>query len=253
MTKISLLPDAVSLSDGDYIPISQGGITGKMQMADYRDDIRSQNRWRILAASRYTATPVSATRLTMSDTTAILVGAPMRVFQDTVYKYGIVTAVSANAYVDIIGVPLGTGTGISSLELGLPEMVAVMDFFVSGSYAVALQADLIRTYVGYAPLWSLSPGFLVGVRFSGRVRSSTPYPKVNVLINGYSRSLTSDSGLGLEMIGVSGAPVSNVAGSIDPAHYRIVKDQTVDLEVTLAGGTSIQAQDLTATLTFILE
>ena len=98
-------------------------------------------RWKWIANEVFTATPASTSRITMSDTTQMAEGLPLRYrWNDTLY-YGIITAVSANAYVDLAGAPLNASYSLQGLWVGLPEMVAIETFNLDGVFGPGLRGD----------------------------------------------------------------------------------------------------------------
>lgn len=203
------------------------------------------DRWEIIATSRYTVTPASTSRLTMSDTTGITVGSPIKYTIGGTTYYGLVTAVSADSYIDVAGAPLGGD--VTALALGNPEKVVQYDFFVSSTYGDGAD-DLLDADMNTAFRWGLGAAYLVA--FAGIHKTDdtgADQPKINVKVAGSAVS-TNDSNNGIEL---STSWVENSAVAINASNYGITRGDAVEVACTVAGSNS-DAEDLTVTAVFIL-
>jgi len=245
-TKISdLSAIATMVADDDVTVVVQSGVTKKAAYSVVRDYLR----WQLIAAASYTTTPASTSRITMSDTSAFLVGLPVKYTYGAVTYYGIVTAVSANAYIDIAGAPLDTGVVLTALYVGLPEMVMQVDFYVDANYGDGA-ADLLATDMFTYFKWRNPAAYLV--KFSvvhATADTGVAQPKINVKVAGSSVS-TNDSNNGIQL-STAGTWVDNSAVAISAANYDIAAGDAIEVRCT-AAGTNGDASDLTVSCLFVI-
>ena len=203
--------------------------------------------WRPVAASAYTATPASTSRITMSDTSDLSVGQAIRYTYDGVTYYGVVAAISADAYIDVAGAPLDTGHDLTALEYAGPAHVIQIEFQIVKASFGATATDLLNTIMKTAFRWRLGVAYLVG--FSGKLKTAdgTTNPKINVTVDGDSVS-TNDTNNGIQP---TASWVDNSAVAISTANYGLANLSTVGIKCTVAGGTT--GSDLTVSCVFVLE
>jgi len=240
------LSAASDINGADVVGVQRGSADPVKASAD---QIANFSRWRTIATSRYSATPATTSTISMSDTSGIVVGMPIRYTYSGTTYYGIVTSVTANTSIAIAGATLNTGTALTSLELGQPELVVQLDFFISGTYATSIQDVLAAKMNAYAN-WQLSDAFLVAFQAVQKTVDTTTQPKVNVKINGNLVS-TNDSNNGVQL-STSGTWVTNSAIAINTTNYAVVRGNPLEVRVTAAGGTA-DAAHLTVSCVLVLK
>lgn len=185
--------------------------------------------WSVIDSGRYTALPASTSRITMSDTTDLHPGLPLRYTYGGTTYWGKIAAVSAAAYIDIMGPPLDPVTALTELAVGRSEQntafVLMPDVDAYGDAVAALEP-------GFP--WLDGPAYLVGFRAWQKTEDGSVQPKCNLQVDGVALS-TADGGLGLQLstayTAVEIAPVS-----IDPAVYQLSRGSIVKAATTAAGG-----------------
>lgn len=250
MPKISELTEATSLTASDEIPVVQASTTKRVGVDTLRSDIRAEARWNLVATSKYTATPASTSRITMSDTTDMVVGLPLKYTYNSVTYYGIVAAISAGTYIDIAGAPLDVAHNLTALRIGQPEMVAQVPFFVSGTYGNGL-ADLLLADMNAYQRWKLPAARLVQFEAThATADTGASQPKVNVKVGGNAVG-TQDSNNGLQL-GAAGTWVACSAVSINTTNYVVSYGSALEVSCTAAGSNG-DASDLSGNMIFVLE
>lgn len=250
-TQIKDLTQQTSPATADRLPIQEasGDLTKHATLADLFDAARDRARWLPIDASRYTATPASTSRITMSDTSGLSVGLPIRYTYGGTTYYGRIKTVSTNAHIDVQGAPLDTGQDLTALEVGRPELVVVRRWTIPGTYADGV-ADLLAADANEADEWEHPTGHLVHARaWHKTADSSTTEPTVNVKVGG-SRVLTGNGGAGIAMGGAE-AWQDNGDVAIDTATYQVARDDALEVECSSAGGTG-DASDLTVLAVFVV-
>lgn len=208
-----------------------------------------QQPWTEVGASKYTTTPASTSTLTMTDTSDVVVGYPVRYQISGTFYYGVVTAVAANALLTVAGAPL-SGT-IQNLYVGKPERVVVKHFFADTVFGNAVQ-DVGGAVTLEHFRWEMADAYLVTfVATSGVVDTGASEPKINVKVNAGLVS-TADSNKGLTLSSTAGTWTANSAVAVNTTNYDITRGDTFDVRCTEAG-TNGDAECLAVEITFVLE
>jgi hypothetical protein len=142
--KISELAETTSMLGTDEFPIARTGTTRKINADNLIDYLGSTLRWRMISDAIYTALPLSTSRITMSDTSGFVVGDPVRVLQGVNLRYGIVNAISANTYIEIVGELMASGVEIDELSVGAQSQFVQIDLWAGGDYAGATSTTLLK-------------------------------------------------------------------------------------------------------------
>ena len=225
-------------------------VSGSNTVAIVKDDLHDTLRWRGIRTNDYTGTPASTSTITMSDTSRMMVGFPIR-FTDSGGGpyYAITTAVSANTNITIAGPPLDTSQDVSALAVGDPSMVVTERFFISGTYGNGTGTILATDQKEYFD-WMRDDAYLVTFRCTHATVDSGTEPKINVQLGG-SKVSTNDSNNGVQL-GGAGTWVDNSAIAIHTTNYKVARDEALEIEVTAAGGTG-DAANLSVICTFVME
>jgi len=203
------------------------------------------SRWQLVATTAYTATPASTSRITMSDTSEMVVGWPLKYAIGGVTYYGIVTAVSGDAYIDLAGAPLAGA--IQSLYVGDPEMVVQRDFFVASTYGDGA-ADLLDADKNTAARWDRGAAYIVSLAAKHKSDDTgAAQPKVNVKAGGNLVS-TNDSNNGVQ---VATSWVTNSAVAVNTTNYAVARGEALEVACTVAGSNG-DAENLTVGIVFVL-
>lgn len=202
--------------------------------------------WELLSASTYTATPASTSRITMSDTSRLYIGMPLKYEYDEVAYYGLVSDVSDNAYIDIQGAPLDTGEDITTLYIGSIERAVQVDFFISGTYADGAETELLDADMNTGFTWMMAGARLVAFKVKHKSDDSSSQPYVNMTVNG-SLVSTENSGDGPQ-VSTEWVYASGVA--INTGNYVVNRDAVIEIS-TSAGGAG-DAEHLTVEAFFVL-
>jgi hypothetical protein len=206
--------------------------------------------WTEISASDYTATPASTSTVTMTDTSALAVGYPVKYTYSGSTYYGIVTAISANALLTIAGAPLNTGADISALYVGRPERVVQRTMVVDTAFGDAVQ-DMSAVTL-HRGRWELADAYLVTfAATSGYVDTGASQPKVNVKLGGNLVS-TNDTNKGVTLSGTPGTFTENSAVAVSTTNYDLTRGDAIDVRCTEAG-TNGDAECLCVEMTFVLE
>ena len=206
----------------------------------------SAGRWTVLDVSTYTDTPASTSRITMSSTTDLAVGLPVRYTYGGTAYHGVIAALSSNAYIDVSGPPLNTGSDLTELAVGTAEMVSQANFFVSGMYGATAQDMLLAIMKTYF-LWRGPQAALVAFSATHQTVDSGTQPKVNVKING-SYVSNNDSNNGIQL-STAGTWVHTTL-AVNPSAYIISYGQAMEVACTVVGG-SANASNLTVECIFV--
>lgn len=251
-TYVAALAAATTIADTDIFYCAQGAtpksVTGEL-LVDYVSEQTSH--WRLVATTKYTAVPLSTSQITMSDTSEMAVGLPVRYVYGAATYYGIITVVSANTSITIAGATLNTGLALSALHIGLASQVVHEEYLIDTAFGDAVQeifADL--TYERHR--WQRGAARLVSFGATlGVVDTGASQPKINITIDGNAVS-TTDSDKGIQLSGVAGTWVDNAAVAIDTANYAIALDDEIDISCTEVG-TEGDADMLSVVCVFVLE
>lgn len=232
-SKISDLSAATTLAGTELMEIVQSSSNKKLTL-DNLGNLGGYKRWTLIGTSKYTATPASTSRVTMSDTSDMYVGAPLKYTYNSSTYYGIVSAISANSYIDIKGAALNTGQNLTALSVGRPEMAVQVNLFVPSTYATSTQ-DLLANKANAYCKWRMGAAYLVAFSGAQKTADSTSNPKVNVKVNGNAVS-TADSNNGIQL-STAGTWVDNSAIAINTSNYAIANGDAIEVACTAAGGT----------------
>lgn len=209
-----------------------------------------ERRWRPVPPDNWTREPASTSRITCSNTDMFQVGLPLRWMIEETRYYGIVYAVSAGAYIDVLG-PAISGT-IQMLWVGRPDGLVAKSYSVLGDFGTGL-GDVALFANGQSPTWQQSPAYLVhwsmrnlaagtpAVRLAPRLRTADYVSAEN----------GGGSGGGVTLS--TGNLTHGAAASVDATKYRTVFDDRIDLRVSVAADPGTPAQNLTANFMFVLE
>lgn len=236
----TVISSMLTTSMGDYDGVTDTrGATEKA----IRYAIEEVDRWSRVATSRYTSTPASTSRITMSDTSYLYAGLPVKYDIGSVHYHGIITAVATNSYIDIAGAPL-SGT-INYLWVGKHEMVRIKTFYVAGNYADDA-ADLLDADNNQAFRWEARTAMLVAFSVKHKTDDSGTQPYINIKVDGalVSTENTNDG----PQVGTSW--VSNSAVAIDTTNYQVDWHDDIEVRCTVAGGTG-DASDLSVHCVFV--
>jgi len=246
MPQFGSYPPAASLEQSDTVLALQQGAVKQATVQQIQAAVSDASRWIFIPTGNFTSVPLSDTEISMSDTSGMAKGLPLRLATTAGTKYVIVNAVETDAKITVTGPLLGTD-GISTISVGKPEQVSDMNLFVAGAYGTditqSLMVDKMETYYR----WRASKAHVVEASFINHTADGTSPPKLNVLVNG-TRLITDDGGNGVE---VSSAGVWNTSAGVE-INAVIDRNDSLELEVTQAGGDG-DARELTATLTFVLD
>ncbi len=205
--------------------IAQSIIDGRMRPSS------PYSRWTEVANTRYTATPASTSSITMSDTEGMAVGLPVRYrLDDGSLLYGVITGVTPDALISIAGPPLGAD--ISRLDLGLPDQIEQMTFYVPAFFAT-VNTNILLTSAGLFVRWNNAPAFVVAFAIRQRTPDGTSQPRVNVMLGGAAVS-TLNGGDGPDL-GI-GSWADNGAVAVDVPNYALGNKEDIDLKLTKTGG-----------------
>lgn len=242
--KISDLSSLTSLAAADLFVIvdASASETKKITKTNLKTTLSIEERWTLIDATHYTTTPASTTQLTMSDTTGIAVGLPLKYTISATVYYAVVVAVVANTSMDIAGASLGGD--VSGLYVGRPEMVVVETWFVPSTYGDGA-ADLLDADNNEAYDWWYEAAYLVAFQVKHKTDDTTTEPKVNLKAGGNLIS-TNDSNNGVQ---VSTSWQEN--GLVNTTNYAVARGEAIEVACTVAGGTG-DAADLSVAALFVL-
>jgi hypothetical protein len=255
--KISDLPSADPLTDTDIFPASQGSDTNGVTWGDMLEALTAYSNAVVIPQANYTeASPASASTITFQDTTGLSVGTPLVIVSalDSVPRYYIVSGISGTTptiTVTINGPDLQTGNAITSIAILPVSRVVQADFFFPGGYDLegSTSTLLQRTTLSFFR-WHMPKAKLVRAVFAhATAGTSGTQPKVNVLVAG-SAAFTDDTNAGATL-STANTKVRIGLGTASSANYSVEFND--DIEFVLVAGTSQDARDLTASLTFVLE
>jgi len=144
-----------------------------------------RERWTPIPDAYYTAVPASAVRITMSNTTGMATGKPVRwtsAGSGSGYGWGWIKAISTNAYIDIRGyaLPINSGDSITELWVGSPEMVIEVPIPVSGHYGDGTTCTVQWDDMHIETLWLLARGRILDMRYHHRTGDTGSQPTINL-------------------------------------------------------------------------
>lgn len=202
--------------------------------------------WSVIEAAKYTATPASTSRITMTDTSDMAVGLPLKYTYNGTTYWGRVDAISVNSYIDIRGAALNTGQDLTELAVGSPSRLVMLDLFVSGTYGDgadnALLANDMNTYLQ----WNGPAACLVGLWATQKTVDAGAEPEVLLRINGTDVAASNIA------LSTGGVWVALGAVAVSTAAYDVQTGESIEVACKVAGGTG-DASDLTMAALFVLQ
>lgn len=207
------------------------------------------SRWVVIASNRYTTPPATTSTITMSDTTGLTPGLPLKI-ENGGTKYVLITAVTTDTSITVMGMALATGSAITELAVGTPEMVKQLNFFVAGVYADATDTDLLGNHMNSAYRWAGGAHYVAMIEVTHKTVDTGTEPKVNLLAGG-SKVSTEDTNNGLQL-GASLTWIRSAVATMHATQNKVEFGDALTPEVTAAGGTG-DAEDLTMQVTLIAE
>ena len=205
----------------------------------------AEGPWYSVDSGSFTATPASTSRLTMSDTSALALGMALRYSILGDNYYGVVAAISDNAYIDIMGAPLG---GDVTALWHSDSKAQPFQIFIAGASFAATSADLLDSIMHAATRWPFEVAHLVGFSTKLKTADGSAGPKINVALGGNNVS-TNDSSHGVQ---ATASWVNNSLVAISATYYTVNWLDAVTVACTVAAGTG-NAADLSVDLHFVLE
>lgn len=244
-TKISALPSVSGVGTADLYVLNQGGVTSKLTHSQLLTNLRESLYWFTVDSSKYTSTPASTSRITMSDTTGINVGMPIATTASAI-RYGVVKGVSANAYIDIGGEPI-SGT-ITALKIGRPNLIEQRIFNISGAYGASV-ADIYGSVAKRYYRFDHPAGAIVAFSaIHNTPDTGATQPSINIRTP-YGLVSTNGSNNGIAMPN-SVAWADNPAVAFNAASMYIYAGQYIEIACTVRG-TNGNAADLTVSVSII--
>ena len=250
---LTALSEPSSVQDADELLMQRSGTAYKMTMAtvaNYAMDATFELPWKLISTDKYTALPPYAHQLTMSDTSDISIGDPIKFTWSGTTYYAYVTAVAANSLITIAGAPFSTTISLSELYVGTPDQRELVTVFVPSLFGDD-EYDMLST-LGRYMRWEGPPAYLVGFNVTcGEADSGASQPKVNVKVDSALVS-TADSNNGVQVSGTPGTWTECSAVAINTTNYAIIRGDAIEIRCTAAGTTG-DAADLTVNLIFVYE
>ncbi len=214
-------------------------------------------QWNTISTDDYTSTPADANTLTMSDTSLMAIGLPLKYTIGGTDYFGIVAAVSANTSIDVRGATLATGD-VTALYVGPPERAVTVRIYIGGPYLIpwnfpvdGLTSDILALIGQQYIDWQLADAYLVSVSGTHRTADGVANPHMNIKVGG-SAVLTENTSKGFQL-STAGAWVRSSAVAVNLSNYKIESDDAIEVFCTAVAGTDGNAQDLSLDLTFVLE
>ena len=214
-------------------------------------------QWNTISTDDYTSTPADANTLTMSDTSLMAIGLPLKYTIGGTDYFGIVAAVSANTSIDVRGATLATGD-VTALYVGPPERAVTVRIYIGGPYLIpwnfpvdGLTSDILALIGQQYIDWQLADAYLVSVSGTHRTADGVANPHMNIKVGG-SAVLTENTNKGFQL-STAGTWVRSSAVGVNLSNYKIESDDAIEVFCTAVAGTDGNAQDLSLNLTFVLE
>jgi len=251
MPQFNSYASASALSNADTLLVYQGGAVKQATVAQVETSVSDASRWVTVPTSSYTATPASATTITMSSTTGLAPGLPLRVTNSSGNLYTIIDSI-AGGVVTVRG-PAINGAGITALAYGKPEQISEMSLFVASYFSLTTTTTLMASVMEAYFRWRGPAAYIVQAGFVNDQADGTSAPRMNVLRtpSGGSavRVIADNTNAGVDL-GNAGVWADSV--NVQSANYQISRGDSLELEVVTAGGDG-GASNLTVSLTFVLE
>lgn len=251
-TKMSALDAVSTLAASDIMHAVSSGVNKKITKTNLIETLGVNDKssfWTQVPTANYSLTPATSSSLTVTTTSPMKVGMPIKYTISGTTYYAIITSVSLNAAITIAGPPFSGDLTADSLYYGGPERVVQMDFFVSGTYEDASGAIIVADMKTVAR-WGLQKGYLVTFGGSHNTVDTGTQPNVNVQLNASAVS-TENTNTGPTMSGSINTVQMNSAVAINTSNYDIEYGEEIEIYVTKAGNGD--AEDLTVTCIFVLE
>lgn len=274
-TKWSDLPTVSTLNEADIVCMAQGGTSKQVTRAQLRKFLADNPQdgdalvyrsasadwvpgaaspWKGILASRYTTT-IGGTPsvITMSVTSDMAVGLPVRYVVSGSTRYGIITALTANTSITVAGPSLVAAAVISALAVGTLGQVHQMwlPMVQAANYSTDLGTDHLSVYGLSFLKWQGPKAYCVAFSGTHKTVTSTTKGKVNLLVNG-ARVSTADSNNGIQL-GASGAWVDNTAVEINTSNYDVNYGESIEVELTVVSTGGSADDYLTLVATFVEE
>ena len=262
--------DADPIVDTDLFMVDRSDAVkyiSAIKLAEYvRDEIiEDVNNWKLIPDANYTDTPASTSRLTMSDTTGMAVGLPLKYTISGSDDFGIVSAVSVNSYIDVRGAQLGND--VTALYVGAPQRAVTKKLTISGAYLTPwcmpdndanadgandseigeadMLAEIAREYFD----WRGPTAYLVSVAVIQRTADGgANEPYFNIYVGG-SLVLSENSSKGIQV--VTGTWTKNSAVEVSTLDYQIAEGEAVEVRCTAPIGCTGDGSDVSLELTFV--
>lgn len=250
MPQFNSYASASALGNSDTLLVYQGGAVKQATVQQVETSVSDASRWVTVAPSSYTSTAASATTITMSDTTGLAAGLPLRVTNSSGNLYCIIESV-AGSTVTVRG-PVINGAGITALAYGKPEQISEMSLFVASYFSLTTSTTLMSSLMEAYFKWRGPSAYIVQACFVNDQADGTSNPRMNVLrtpSGGSSvRVVADNANAGVDL---AGAGVWAESTNVQSANYQISRGDSLELEVVTAGGDG-GASNLTVSLTFVL-
>lgn len=199
-------------------------------------------RWTEILSSSYTATPASTSQITMSDTSGLAIGLPLKYTYNGTTYYGIITSLATDSYIGISGAPLNLSYDLTALCVGRPEMVTQVDFFIAGTFADAADTALLAHDMNTFFKWAASDARLVKVRYLVKsADTGASQPNINVRIGGADAISSA--------VAVANY-IQETTVNINTSNYDISHSYSIEIS-TDANGTNDDAEDLTVSCVIV--
>jgi len=242
---------ATTLNQTDEFGVMQGGSYKNITAHNLRKDMASNSRWRPLLTSEYTATPATTSTVTVvSGTSNFKQGSPVRYKYGGTTYYGICTAITSSL-LTIAGATLDTGTDLTELAVGQPDLVVIKRVYVAAVYNGAVQ-NILENTTEEVLLWQHGKAY--AVRYSGAQGTNDTGTEsfVNLQIAA-SAVGTENTNNGIQMSSSGGSFVHSSAVAINTSQYEIDFGDSIEFRVTDVTGSNNDAAKATFQAVFVLE
>lgn len=214
----------------------------------YTVETRDDRNWEKVPESRYTATPSSDDKtITMTDTSNMKVGLPIRYKINSTYYYGQIKDVTTDTSIIVRGAPLIDT--IDELAIGNGERVVSMMLNVQGNWNPVTENSIIHVIMNAQLIWTQQAAYCVGYVAYTKTDDSSENSQVAVLLNG-SQSVTTPEGVTASST-FPGTWNNDV--DINTSNYKIEYAEAVDLSVVNPSGATGDAEHLSVNAIFVLE
>lgn len=268
-TKWSDLPVVSLLNEEDITSFVQGGANKQVTRAQVRKFLvdnpqngdtlvynastgdwepSAPSRWKTILTSRYTAT-IGGTPsvITMSTTSDMAVGLPVRYVVSGTTYYGLVTVVTANTSITVAGPALAAAATVSALAVGLPSMVQQREYNIDETgYAAASSTTLLVDKSHKGIVWSGPAAHLV--RVSAAHFTASKAAVINAYVSG-SAVLTTGVTISTSCTTTVLTWAHSTGADLNSSNYDVSAGDTIELGV----GILASCNYLNVILTFILD